>query len=67
MEVCSALPMRKDGEKVMKDKFCPLCDSDSMVPECLRESCAWWTNGRCAIVAIAENLKKLEKTQPKGE
>ena len=47
----------------MEEKWCPLCGPDCNIPYCEQEGCAWWINGRCAIVAIAENLKKLDKPQ----
>lgn len=45
-----------------KSKWCPMAANCDM-PHCEQEGCAWWINGRCAIVAIAENLKKLDKPQ----
>ena len=45
-----------------ESKWCPMAANCDM-PSCEREGCAWWINGRCAIVAIAENLKKLNNAQ----
>lgn len=50
-----------------ESKWCPMSGPDCYNPHCERDGCAWWSNGRCAIVAIAENLKKLDKAQQKGE
>lgn len=36
--------------------FCPM--SKSNYPECFKGRCAWWMNGKCAIVVIAETLKR---------
>jgi len=43
----------------MEEKWCPMAANCDM-PHCERAGCAWWTDGRCAIVTIAENLKKLD-------
>lgn len=46
-----------------ESKWCPPMAANCDMPHCEREGCAWWINGRCVIVAIAENLKKLNNAQ----
>ena len=50
------------------EKLCPMAeDTDFGRPACYQEECAWWCNGRCAIVAIAENLSKPDTTKERKE
>ena len=41
--------MSKRKSRRPEVRYCPLVDGD-----CLREKCAWWDSGRCAVVSIAK-------------
>lgn len=47
----------------MEEKRCPFITVSNVIFECYKDRCALWTNGRCAIVAIAENLKEQKKAR----
>lgn len=44
----------------MEEKHCPFMSVRDVIFKCYKEDCALWLHGRCAIVAIAENLSKLD-------
>lgn len=37
------------------EKLCPIANGD-VIPTCYGEECAWFVNGCCAIVEIANQL-----------
>lgn len=51
----------------MGEKHCPFMNVRDVIFECYQERCALWINGRCAIVAIAENLSKPDTTKERKE
>jgi len=44
-------------------KACPILSSarEKGFTECAGESCAWYIDGKCAIVIIAEKTREKEK------
>ena len=55
---------RIGGESVSdkENRFCPLqLIANCVPPTCNKEGCVWYTEGKCAIVAIAENLSDMNQ------
>ena len=48
---------RKVEYRAKEDRICPLMSRPDAGTDCIRERCALWFDGNCAIVVIAKSLR----------